>query len=89
MENTRILLAEDDKNLGTILKAYLEAKNYPTLLCQDGKEAYEAFKREKFDFCVLDIMMPEMDGFTLAKKIKKNRQEHTNLISECKGDAGR
>ena len=71
MENTRILLAEDDKNLGTILKAYLEAKNYPTLLCQDGKEAYEAFKREKFDFCVLDIMMPEMDGFTLAKKIKK------------------
>ena len=71
MENTRILLAEDDKNLGTILKAYLEAKNYPTLLCQDGKEAYEAFKREKFDFCVLDIMMPEMDGFTLAKEIKK------------------
>ncbi|MAZ92847.1 MAG: response regulator transcription factor [Bacteroidales bacterium] len=71
MENIRILLAEDDKNLGTILKAYLEAKNYPTLLCQDGKEAYEAFKREEFDFCVLDIMMPEMDGFTLAKKIKK------------------
>jgi len=70
MENTRILLAEDDKNLGTILKAYLEAKNYPTLLCQDGKEAYEAFKREKFDFCVLDIMMPGKTGleFTLENK---------------------
>jgi len=71
MENIRILLAEDDKNLGNILKAYLEAKNYPTTLCQDGKIAYDAFKRDEFDFCVLDIMMPEMDGFTLAKKIRK------------------
>lgn len=71
MENTRVLLAEDDKNLGNILKAYLEAKNYPTVLCQDGKIAYETFKRDEFDFCVLDIMMPEMDGFTLAKKSGK------------------
>lgn len=71
MENTRVLLAEDDKNLGNILKAYLEAKNYPTVLCQDGKIAYETFKRDEFDFCVLDIMMPEMDGFALAKKIRK------------------
>ncbi len=71
MENIRILLAEDDKNLGNILKSYLEVKNYPTVLCQDGKIAYETFKRETFDFCVLDIMMPEMDGFTLAKKIRK------------------
>ncbi len=71
MEEIRILLAEDDKNLGNILKAYLDAKGYPTVLCQDGKVAYETFKREDFDFCVLDIMMPEMDGFTLAKKIRK------------------
>lgn len=71
MENTRILLAEDDKNLGNILKAYLEAKGYPTVLCQDGKIAFETYKRDEFDFCVLDIMMPEMDGFTLAKKIRK------------------
>ncbi len=70
-KDTRVLLAEDDKNLGNILKAYLEAKNYPTVLCPDGKIAYEIFKREEFDFCVLDIMMPEMDGFTLAKKIRK------------------
>lgn len=67
----RLLLAEDDKNLGNILKAYLEAKGYPTVLCPDGKIAYEAYKRDSFDFCVLDIMMPEMDGFTLAKKIRK------------------
>ncbi len=67
----KLLLAEDDKNLGSILKAYLEAKGYPTVLCENGKIAYEAYKRNNFDFCVLDIMMPEMDGFTLAKKIRK------------------
>jgi len=66
----KILLAEDDKNLGNILKAYLEAKGYPTVLCENGKIAFEAYKRGTFDFCVLDIMMPEMDGFTLAKKIR-------------------
>lgn len=70
-KETHILLAEDDKNLGNVLKAYLEAKSYPTVLCADGQIAYETFKRGKFDFCILDIMMPEMDGFTLAKKIRK------------------
>jgi len=67
----KILLAEDDKNLGNVLKDYLGAKGYPTVLCENGKIAYEAYKRDTFDFCVLDIMMPEMDGFTLAKKIRK------------------
>ena len=61
-----VLLAEDDKNLGSVLKAYLEAKGYSTTLCIDGKEALETFKRNEFDFCILDIMMPVMDGFTLA-----------------------
>jgi DNA-binding response OmpR family regulator len=70
-KNTHILLAEDDKNLGSVLTAYLEAKNYPTDLCSDGKIAFETFKRGKYDFCILDIMMPEMDGFTLAKNIRK------------------
>lgn len=84
MENTRILLAEDDKNLGNILKTYLEAKSYPTVLCQNGKIAFEAFKREKFDFCVLDIMMPEMDGFTLAKKIRKIDSEIPILFLSAK-----
>ncbi len=81
---TRVLLAEDDKNLGNILKTYLEAKNYPTVLCPDGKVAYEAFKREEFDFCVLDIMMPEMDGFTLAKKIRKIDKEIPILFLSAK-----
>ncbi len=68
---TKVLLAEDDKNLGSVLKAYLEAKGYNTTLCVDGKEALETFKRNEFDFCILDIMMPVMDGFTLAKEIRK------------------
>lgn len=68
---SKILLAEDDKNLGNVLKAYLEAKGFHTTLCIDGKEALETFKRSEFDFCILDIMMPVMDGFTLAKEIRK------------------
>jgi two-component system, OmpR family, response regulator len=72
MENqTKVLLAEDDKNLGTILKAYLEAKGYPTTLCVDGKEALEKYKRGDFNFCILDVMMPVMDGFALATEIRK------------------
>ncbi len=67
----KILLAEDDHNLGTILKAYLEAKGYPTTLCADGEEAYEAFIGENYNFCILDVMMPVKDGFTLAKDIRK------------------
>lgn len=70
-KDIHILLAEDDKNLGNVLKDYLEAKNYPTVLCADGQIAYETFKRGNFDFCILDIMMPVMDGFTLAKNIRK------------------
>lgn len=66
-----ILLAEDDHNLGTILKAYLEAKGYPTTLCADGEEAYEAFINENYNFCILDVMMPVKDGFSLAKDIRK------------------
>lgn len=72
MENQiKVLLAEDDKNLGTILKAYLEAKNFPTTWCVDGHEALERFKREDFNFCILDVMMPVMDGFALAAEIRK------------------
>lgn len=70
-ENNTILLAEDDQNLGGILKSYLEAKGFPTNLSVDGKEALENFKRGVFAFCILDVMMPVMDGFTLAKEIRK------------------
>ncbi len=66
-----ILLAEDDKNLGSILKSYLEAKGFDATLCENGKIALDAFKKGDFDFGILDVMMPVMDGFTLAKEIRK------------------
>ena len=67
----KILLAEDDPNLGTILKAYLEAKGFPTTLCINGQEAYNTYLKEIFNFCILDVMMPLKDGFTVAREIRK------------------
>ncbi len=71
MKNKRILLAEDDNNLGTLLRNYLQAKSYDAFLCVNGKEALESFKRNEYNLCIIDIMMPEMDGLTLAREIKK------------------
>lgn len=70
-ETVKVLLAEDDENLGSLLREYLNAKNYRTQLFPDGVEALEAFRKEDFDLCIIDIMMPKMDGFTLAKEIRK------------------
>lgn len=71
MKNISILLAEDDINLGNLLKNYLTVKNYETVLCVNGVEALEAFNKNNFDLCIFDIMMPEMDGLTLAREIRK------------------
>jgi DNA-binding response OmpR family regulator len=70
MNNIKILLAEDDSNLGSLLRTYLSAKNYETTLCINGRLALEAFSRNTFSLCILDIMMPEMDGLALAKEIR-------------------
>lgn len=69
-ETIKILLAEDDENLGILLKEYLTAKGYAVDLFPDGVAALEAFKKEDFDLCIIDIMMPRMDGFTLAREIR-------------------
>jgi len=74
-ENVRILLCEDDENLGMLLREYLEAKGYEAELCPDGEEGYNAFLNSTFDLCILDVMMPKMDGFTLAKKIRELNSE--------------
>ena len=71
MEETRILLAEDDENLGSLLKEYLEIKGYKTGLYINGNKAYKGFIQEHYDLCLLDVMMPEKDGFTLAKEIRQ------------------
>jgi two-component system, OmpR family, response regulator len=67
----RILLVEDDPNFGSILKSYLELGEYDVMLKDDGKQGLAAFVSYSFDLCILDIMMPEMDGFTLAREIRK------------------
>ncbi len=67
---TRVLLAEDDRNLGSLLRNYLEAKGYSTTLCVNGEEATGMFSEKEFDFCILDIMMPVKDGFTVASEIR-------------------
>lgn len=68
----KLLLAEDDLSLSTILKAYLEAKSYQVVLCENGQSAFEQFVKERdFEFCLFDVMMPQLDGFELAKKIRK------------------
>lgn len=69
-EKISVLLAEDDRNLGNLLREYLEAKGYHTKLAVNGKEAYDFFGKEKFDLCLLDVMMPVKDGFTLAREIR-------------------
>lgn len=64
-----ILLAEDDLDFGNILKQYLEISGYQITWAKDGNEALELFKKEHFNICVFDVMMPKMDGFTLAEKV--------------------
>ena len=66
----KILLCEDDNNLGMVLKNYLELNDYDVTLERDGRLGLAAFQREKFDICLLDVMMPNMDGFTLAEEVR-------------------
>ena len=72
MASFKLLLVEDDPNLGQILNEYLTLKGYETKLCRDGEEGLLAFKRESFDLCLFDVMLPKKDGFSMAKEIRKN-----------------
>ena len=72
---SRILLAEDDENLGTLLKNYLIARDYDAELFGNGQSAYRSFKQTTYDLCILDIMMPIKDGFTLAKEIRAENMD--------------
>ena len=69
-KTTRILLAEDDPNLGHLLQEYLNAKGFETVLATNGKEGFDYFRKSVFDLCLLDVMMPVKDGYTLAKEIR-------------------
>ncbi|MBI4648179.1 MAG: response regulator transcription factor [Bacteroidia bacterium] len=67
---TRILLVEDDQNLGLLLREYLNVKGYEAELFHDGEKGFKAFMKNKYDICILDIMLPQKDGLTLAKEIR-------------------
>lgn len=67
----RILLCEDDSNLGMVLKNFLELNDYDVVLERDGRAGFSTFKKEPFDICLLDVMMPKVDGFKLAEDIRE------------------
>ncbi len=74
-QKVKLLLAEDDENLGLLLKEYLVAKGFDATLFPDGEAAFKGFMKGHFDICILDIMMPKKDGFTLARDIRMVNSE--------------
>lgn len=74
-EKVKILLCEDDENLGMLLREYLQTKGFDVDLQPDGEAGYKAFTRNKYDLCVLDVMMPKKDGFALATDIRTTNAE--------------
>lgn len=76
MSNVNVLLVEDDANFGSVLKAYLSINEFNVTLVDDGARAFKTFIEGEFDICVLDVMLPNVDGFTIARRIK----EHNSRI---------
>lgn len=74
-EKVKILLCEDDENLGMLLREYLQTKGYESDLQPDGEAGYKAFTKNKYDLCVFDVMMPQKDGFALAAEIRAMNTE--------------
>jgi DNA-binding response OmpR family regulator len=84
MKKARILYAEDDETLSFITKDHLELQGYDIVHCSSGGAAYEKFKNEKFDLVILDVMLPEMDGFTIAENIRKKDHQVPILFLTAK-----
>ncbi|MCH5222584.1 MAG: response regulator transcription factor [Muribaculaceae bacterium] len=74
-DKVKVLLCEDDENLGMLLREFLQAKGFNADLCSDGEKGYKEFLKNKYDLCVLDVMMPKKDGFTLAQEIRNVNSE--------------
>ncbi|MEO0899342.1 MAG: response regulator transcription factor [Bacteroidota bacterium] len=72
---TRILLVEDEANFGAVLRDYLQMNQFDVTLCRDGEEGLAAFKKDPYRIIITDVMMPKMDGFTLAKEIRETNTE--------------
>lgn len=74
-ESKKILLVEDDPNFGSILKDYLMLNEFDVTLAKNGMEGFEKFKKDTYDLCILDVMMPYKDGYTLAKEIREKNKD--------------
>ena len=72
---TKVLLVEDDHNLGIILQEYLNAKGYEATLCRDGEAGWTAYQSGTFEFCIFDVMLPKLDGFSLAERVREVNQQ--------------
>jgi len=83
-DQIKILLVEDDYNLGFVVQDQLKSEGYKVQLCTDGVEGLKRFNEEEFHLCVFDVMMPKKDGFTLAKDIRKVNQEVPILFLTAK-----
>lgn len=82
--SARILLVEDDPNLGFVIKDNLEVRGYTVTLCADGEAGNETFQQKRFDACILDVMMPKKDGFALAQSIRAANQRVPILFITAK-----
>ncbi len=78
-ETKRILLVEDEENFGSLLQNYLQLSKFEVVWMKDGAQGYSAFSKEVFDVCIFDVMMPNMDGFTLTEKIR-DKDSNTPII---------
>ena len=85
MNKGKILLVEDDTNLAFVVKDNLEINGFIVTLAADGEIAYTEFKKGKFDLCILDVMLPKKDGFTLAEEIRRKDQQIPLLFLTAKG----
>lgn len=81
----KILLVEDDPNLGLLLQEYLQLKgDFEIVLCADGEEGLRTFQKQSFDLCILDVMMPKKDGFTLGREIRKINENVPIIFATAK-----
>lgn len=81
----KILLVEDDPNFGNVMKNFLELQGYDITLKRDGVEGIDMFQKKKYDLCILDVMMPKMDGFTLASQIREIDKKTPVIFLTAKG----
>jgi DNA-binding response OmpR family regulator len=81
----KLLLVEDDKNFGDVLKSYLEMNEYEVSLAENGEEGLELFKKNEFDLCIFDVMMPKKDGFTLAREVRTINQSIPIIFLTARG----